>query len=365
MLAWGCPGRHGLAHGKTAWLVTRALMRILGIETSCDETAAAVVEDGHRVLSDVVASQIETHARYGGIVPEVASRQHLLEIVPVLRQALAEAETTLQELDAIAITHGPGLAGSLMVGVNAAKALAYAEGVPLVPVHHLEGHTYAAWLAYDDPASDPGFPLVVLIASGAHTHLVLMTGHGRYEVLGQTRDDAAGEAFDKAARVLGLGYPGGPAIQRTAGDRRPTAKLPRAWLGESLDFSFSGLKTALLHRAQELGVYPAPEAGADPAVVAELSAAFQEAVVDVLAAKAVEATERTGARGLILGGGVSANQRLREECAARSSVPVLVPRPALCTDNGAMIAAAAYYRLTAGENGAAMGLDVSPSLAMA
>ena len=340
-------------------------MRILGIETSCDETAAAVVEDGQRILSDVVASQMETHARFGGIVPEVASRQHLLEIVPVIRQALDQAGTRLDELDAIAVTHGPGLAGSLMVGVNTAKALAYAASVPLVPVNHLEGHAYAAWLAYDDPATDPGFPLVVLIASGAHTHLVLMAGHGRYEVLGQTRDDAAGEAFDKAARILDLGYPGGPAIQRAAEGASPAAKLPRAWLDQSLDFSFSGLKTALLHRAQELGIYPTPEGGADPAVVAGLSAAFQEAVVDVLATKALDATERTGARGLILGGGVSANQRLRAECAARSSVPVLVPAPKLCTDNGAMIAAAAYYRRISGERTSPMGLDASPALVMA
>ena len=184
-------------------------MLILGIESSCDETAAAVVEDGRRVLSDVVSSQVPLHARYGGVVPEVASRQHLLQIVPVIEGALNEAEVTLDDIGAIAVTHGPGLAGALMVGINTAKAIAFARGLPLVGVHHLEGHTYAAWLEFDDPATDPGFPLIILIASGAHTDLILMRGHGDYEVLGRTRDDASGEAFDKAARMLGLGFPGG------------------------------------------------------------------------------------------------------------------------------------------------------------
>ena len=238
-------------------------MLILGIESSCDETAAAVVEDGRRVLSDVVSSQVPLHARYGGVVPEVASRQHLLQIVPVIEGALNEAEVTLDDIGAIAVTHGPGLAGALMVGINTAKAIAFARSLPLVGVHHLEGHTYAAWLEFDDPATDPGFPLIILIASGAHTDLILMRGHGDYEVLGRTRDDASGEAFDKAARMLGLGFPGGPAVQRAAEGVKPTLTLPRAWLRGSLDFSFSGLKTALLHKAQELGVYPEPEGGAD------------------------------------------------------------------------------------------------------
>ena len=338
-------------------------MLVLGIETSCDETAAAVVEDGRRVLSDVVSSQVAIHARYGGVVPEVASRQHLLEIVPVLEGALRQAEVTLDDIDGVAVTCGPGLIGALMVGVNAAKALAYARGLPMVGVHHLEGHTYAAWLEYDDPGVDPGFPLVILIASGAHTDLILMRGHGDYQVLGRTRDDAAGEAFDKAARILGLGFPGGPAIQRVAEGTTPTIRLPRAWLGDSLDFSFSGLKTAVLHRAQELGVYPAPDGGADPAVVAELAAAFQEAVVDVIAAKAAEAVRRHGAKGLVLGGGVSANARLRTECRLRSPVPVLVPAPRLCTDNGSMIGAAGYRRLASGQRHG-LDLDAVPSLAL-
>ncbi len=332
-------------------------MRILGIESSCDETAAAVVEDGQRILSDVVSSQVQLHARYGGVVPEVASRQHLLQIVPVLEQALAEAAVGLDDLDAIAVTYGPGLMGSLMVGVNTAKALAYARGLPLIGVHHLEGHIYAAWLEYEDPATSPGFPLVVLLASGAHTDLILMEDHCRYRVLGRTRDDAAGEAFDKTARVLGLGFPGGPAVQKAAMGVQATAQLPRAWLNHSLDFSFSGLKTALLHRAQEQDIYPTPEGGADSKRVAELASAFQEAVVDVLAAKAVEAVTRHQAKGLILGGGVSANALLRQEVQRRSPVPVLIPSPHLCTDNGAMIGAAAYFR---SRNGSSHGLELDP-----
>ena len=337
-------------------------MLVLGIESSCDETAAAVVEDGRRVRSDVVSSQVALHARYGGVVPEVASRQHLLQIVPVLEGALAQAEVTLDDIDVVAVTNGPGLMGSLMVGVNTAKAIAFARGLPLVGVHHLEGHTYAAWLADVDPAVEPGFPLVVLIASGAHTDLIVMRGHGDYEVVGRTRDDAAGEAFDKAARIMGLGYPGGPVVQRTAEGVTPSFRLPRAWLGDSLDFSFSGLKTAVLHKAQELGVYPAPEGGADRAAVAELAAAFQDAVVDVIATKAIEAVHRYGARGLVLGGGVSANGPLREAC-RRAPVPVIIPAPKLCTDNGSMIGAAGFYRHTRGVV-SAMSLDAVPSLAL-
>lgn len=322
-------------------------MRILAIESSCDETAAAIVEDGHRILSNVIASQFDVHARYGGVVPEVASRQHLLEIVPVVQQALAEAEADWDELTAVAVTYGPGLMGSLMVGLNTAKGLAFARDLPLIGVHHLEGHIYAAWLQYEDPATDPGFPLLVLIASGAHTDLVFMRNHGHYEILGRTRDDAAGEAFDKAARLLGLGFPGGPAIQRASEGVHPALKLPRAWLGKSLDFSFSGVKTALLHRAQERGIYPGQPATAG-SLIAELAAAFQEAVVDVLATKTIWAAERYGARGIVLGGGVSANALLRAEVRRRSRIPVLIPAPQLCTDNAAMIAAAAYYRTSAG-----------------
>lgn len=339
-------------------------MLILGVETSCDETAAAVVEDGRRVLSDKVASQVALHARYGGVVPEVASRQHLLQIAPVIESALSEAEVAMDDLDAVAVTYGPGLAGALMVGLNAAKAVAFARGLPLVGVHHLEGHIYAAWLEFDDPAADPGFPLVALIASGAHTDLILMRGHGDYELLGRTRDDASGEAFDKAARLLGLGFPGGPAVQRAAEGVAPSLQLPRAWLKGSLDFSFSGLKTALLRKAQEMGVYPAPEGGADAEAVAELAAAFQESVVDVISAKAAEAVREHNARGLALGGGVSANGPLRQACRERVPAPVLIPAPRLCTDNGAMIGAAGYQRRAAGD-AHGLDLDVAPSLALA
>jgi N6-L-threonylcarbamoyladenine synthase len=319
-------------------------MLVLGIESSCDETAAAVVEDGRRVLSDVVASQVALHARTGGVVPEVASRQHLLKITPVIQDALAQAGVGFDGIDAIAVTHGPGLMGCLMVGVNAAKALAYARSLPLVGVHHLEAHAHAAWLGPVHPGQAAGFPLVVLIASGAHTDLILMRDHGDYQVLGRTRDDAAGEAFDKAARILGLGYPGGPEIQRIAEGAVPAAPLPRAWLGESLDFSFSGLKTALLHRAQEAGLYPDRPPRPDAGVVAGLAAAFQEAVADVISAKAAEAVRRVGARGLVLGGGVAANALLRQRCLERSPVPVIIPAPRLCTDNGAMVGAAGFYR---------------------
>ena len=350
-------------------------MLVLGIESSCDETAAAVVEDGKRVLSDVVSSQVALHARYGGVVPEVASRQHLLQVVPVLEAALQQAEVTLDDIHAVAVTYGPGLMGALMVGVNTAKGLAYARDLPLVGIHHLEGHIYAAWLEYDDPERDPGFPLIVLIASGAHTELILMRGHGDYEVLGRTRDDAAGEAFDKAARILGLGYPGGPAIQQVAAGVETKMRLPRAWMGDSLDFSFSGLKTAVLHKAQELGLYPAADGPAadgpaadgptaDEGLVAELAAAFQEAVVDVVATKAAEAVRRFDAKGLVLGGGVSANASLRERCGSLSPVPVLIPSPRLCTDNGSMIAAAGYQNFRRGITHE-LKLDAIPSLPIA
>ena len=338
-------------------------MNILGIETSCDETAAAVVRDGRALLSNVVASQVEMHARYGGVVPEVASRQHVLAIAPVVDRALEQAGLGLEELDGIAVTMGPGLAGALLVGVNTAKAIAYARRLPLIGVQHLEGHVYAAWLEYADPAAEPGFPLMCLIASGAHTDLVLMHDHRSFEVLGRTRDDAAGEAFDKAARVLGLGFPGGPEIQRVAASARPSVAFPRAWLGKSLDFSFSGLKTALLHRAQEHGVYPPPPGGPSLELVRGLAAAFQEAVVDVMVAKAVDAVRRHGAKGLLLGGGVAANLHLRNEAERRSPVPLLIPAPRLCTDNGAMIAAAAYFKFRQGGRDS-LDLDAYPSLSM-
>ena len=340
-------------------------MRVLGIETSCDETAVGVVERGTQLLSSVIGSQVDLHARYGGIVPEVASRQHVLAMLPIYREALDRAGVSPRSLDAVAVTVGPGLAGALLVGANFAKGLALALGVPLLGVNHLEGHVYAAWLEEGvDPARDPGFPLVCLLASGGHTDLLLMEEHGRYTLLGATRDDAAGEAFDKAARVLGLGFPGGPEIQRLATTASDAERLPRAWLRGSLDFSFSGVKTAMLHRARALGVEDDGDDGvsAPEGVPAQLAAGFQGAGVDVLVHKTVEAARQCRARGVLLGGGVAANALLREEMARRCPLPVIVPRPVLCTDNGAMVAAAAYFASSPAPVAAAMDQDVTPSL---
>lgn len=335
-------------------------MRILGIETSCDETSAGIVEDGRNVLSNVVASQVELHARYGGIVPEVASRQHILEIAPVIHRAFRQAGRSVGDIDAVAVVYGPGLAGSLLVGVNAAKAIAYARGVPLVPVSHLEAHIYACWLYGPRPDEDPGFPLLCLIVSGGHTDMVLMEGHGRYRLLGRTRDDAAGEAFDKAARVLGLGYPGGPAIQRAAQGARGVETLPRAWIEGTHDFSFSGVKTAVLHRAQALGLYPLPEGQVrDTEAVREIAHAFQESVVDVIVTKTLDAALDLGVKGVVLGGGVVANARLRKVFQERAALPLFIPPLSLCTDNGAMVAACGYFKVERGES-ASLALDVVP-----
>ena len=338
-------------------------MRVLGIETSCDETAAAVIEDGSGILSNVVFSQAQYHARYGGIVPELASRQHMVTVVPAVRQALDESGLELGSLDAIAVTHGPGLAGSLLIGVGAAKGLALAADLPLLGVNHLEGHVYAAWLEDGDPEREIGFPLLCLITSGGHTDLIVMEGHGRYELLGRTRDDAAGEAFDKAARVLGLGFPGGPAIQAAAVDGDGTAeRFPRPDVKRSLDFSFSGLKTAVMRRAESKGIYPpSPERPPDPAEVARIAQAYQESLVEFMVRRTLQAVERCRAKGILLGGGVAANTLLRQEMAERSPVPVVVPRPALCTDNGAMIGAAAFFRLRDGFT-RQWDLDVVPNL---
>ena len=337
-------------------------MIILGIETSCDDTAAAIIEDGRTIRSNVVASQSDIHAEFGGIVPEVASRQHLLTIVPVVRRALEEAQIDLEQLDGIAVTHGPGLAGSLLVGVNAAKGLALSRDLPFLGVNHLEGHIYAAWLEGRDPEVTPGFPLMCLIASGGHTDLVLMRAHGRFTLVGRTRDDAAGEAFDKAARVLGLGFPGGPYIQSaSAMSNGGEARFPRPRVKGGLDFSFSGLKTALLRRAEEKGMYPPPEDGLDQQEVANMAAAFQDAIVDTMVKRTVEAAAIYRAKGVLLGGGVAANSQLRTEMADRSPVEVTVPRPFLCTDNGAMIGAAAYFRLRTGAV-RQWDLDIEPGL---
>ena len=309
-------------------------MRILGIETSCDETAAAVVEDGRYVRSSVVSSQIDLHARFGGVVPEVASRAHVELITAVIADALVEAGVELRELDAVAACHGPGLAGALLVGVSAAKALALTANLPYVGVNHLEAHLYAAWL--EDPTLVP--PLATLIVSGGHTMIVIMEGHGRYQVVGQTVDDAAGEAFDKVARHLGLGYPGGPVIDRLAREGDPKAvRFPRAMPGE-LDFSFAGLKTAVVNHVRRNPEY----------VVADIAASFQEAVVDQLVTKLLAAADEAGAPVLAIGGGVAANSRLRERVAAAAEASgrrSFLPPMALCTDNGAMIAATAWWRL--------------------
>ena len=335
---------------------------VLGIETSCDETAAAVIEDGRTIHANVIASQAEIHSPFGGVVPEVASRQHLLTINAVVRKALEDAGTELRDLDTVAVTYGPGLAGSLLVGVNTAKALAYASGLPFIGVNHLEGHIYAAWLEDVDIDSEPGFPLLCLIVSGGHTDLVLMRGHGDFELIGRTRDDAAGEAFDKGARVLGLGYPGGPPIQKAAeessGGEDP---FPRPRVEGGFDFSFSGLKTALLERARSRGMYPAPDDGLDRSTVSAMADAYQEAIVDSLVTVTVRAVEATGVNGLVLCGGVAANAALRAKMQDRCQVPVIVPRPLLCTDNGAMIGAAAHYRLRDGHI-TEWDLDILPGL---
>ncbi len=319
--------------------------RLLGIETSCDETACAVVEDGRVLLASTVASQMEIHARYGGVYPEVASRQHILSIMPVIEETLAKADLDLSKMDAIAVTRGPGLAGSLVVGVNAAKGLALGLGLPVVGVNHLEGHIYSAWVHNaGEPAPDePHFPLMVLLVSGGHSELDLMTDHLEYQRLGSTLDDAAGEAFDKVARLLGLSYPGGPAIQRSAEEGDGTRfQFPRAWLEGRWDFSFSGLKTAVL---RETKTY---QSKGRSLPVTDLAASFQAAVVDVLYTKTMQAAREFGAREIIVAGGVSANRSLRETFLNQKDFKVHIPPLRLCTDNAAMIAAAGYFRFAMG-----------------
>jgi N6-L-threonylcarbamoyladenine synthase len=345
------------------------MTRILGIETSCDETAVAVVSDGTSVESNVIASQTDLHARYGGVVPEQASRAHVRAILPTLEEALSQSGADWGDIDAIAVTHGPGLAGALLVGVNVAKGLAFARRKPLLGINHLEGHVYANWLETGASAEEPTFPLVALIVSGGHSDLVLSDGHGQYRRLGRTRDDAAGEAFDKVARLLGLGFPGGPLIERAAAEGDPTRfTFPRAWLeADSWDFSFSGLKTAVRHQVRDLGIDPdhaSPEERHERLPVADLAASFQAAVVDVLATKAARAARTFGASRLALGGGVAANRTLLRRVEDIAQLPVLCPEPRLCTDNAAMIAAAGFFRFRAGER-SDLRLDVEPSMAIA
>ncbi len=342
---------------------------ILGIETSCDETAAAVLKDGRFLLSNVVASQIDLHRKYGGVFPEMASRQHVLAIMPVIQQALADAQVGWDDLDAVAVTRGPGLAGSLLVGVNTAKGAAWANQLPLLGINHLEGHIYSNWIEAEGNHPDKVFPILVLIVSGGHTELILMTGHGEYARLGGTIDDAAGEAFDKVARVLGLGYPGGPAIQNAAqnGDDR-AFRFPKARTKNPYDFSFSGLKTAVLRTVQRIEGQDlsssrklTPGEHLPEQVVADLAASFQRALVDALVEKTVRAAESLEVTEICVCGGVSANAALREAMRARAPIPVSIPPIYLCTDNAAMIAAAGHFRFLRGER-AGLDMDVIPNL---
>lgn len=328
---------------------------VLGIETSCDETSAAVVRGGDQVLSNVVASQVAIHAEFGGVVPEIASRAHLESLRPVIRTALKEAGTDLKAIDAIAVTSGPGLAGALLVGLAGAKALALALSVPLVAVSHLEGHLFASLIE----GEDVDLPAIALLVSGGHTMLVVIKAWGDYLIIGSTLDDAAGEAFDKIGRYLGLGFPGGPAIERAARDGNPAAYvLPRAMLNDGYDFSFSGLKTAVIK------VVKAEHYAGREISIPDLSASFQEAIADVLAAKAVRAACDFKSSNVLVGGGVAANGRLRArlaELADAHGVRCLVSPPWLCTDNAAMIAVAGAFRLGAGE-ASPLSIGVDPSM---
>ena len=326
-------------------------MKILGIDTSCDDTACAVVEDGERILSNVVSSQDRLHERFGGVVPEVACRSHIESILPVMQQAADDAGTDFGSIDAVAVTTTPGLIGALLIGVTAAKAASWALDVPLLAVDHLEAHIYGAWLSGEEPA----LPAVSLVVSGGHTSLFLTEGPLSHKPLGATTDDAAGEAFDKVASILKLGYPGGPAIERAAAHGNPRAvELPRAWLDrDSLDFSFSGIKTAVLYHCvgQNASKEDIARVTYSPGFVADVAASFQEAVVDVLVGKTLMAAERTGAGGVILGGGVGANTVLRKRLSKKASargLRVCAAPGELCGDNGAIVAGLAFHLHRAG-----------------
>lgn len=365
-------------------------VRILAIETSCDETAAAVIDDGRFIRSNIVASQIDLHAAHGGVFPELASRAHVEAIGAVIARAMAEASAAWDSLSAVAVTRGPGLPGSLVVGVNAAKGICLARGLPLIGVNHLEGHLYSHWLETSLSGGRTGweFPLIGLIVSGGHTELTLMREHGQYELLGHTVDDAAGEAFDKVARLMGLGYPGGPAIERMSQTGNPSAfrfgkpkinprrrrtgpqsDLPRPYRENALyDFSFSGVKTAALQIVRERSESPSlVPAGGDPLArvpVADLAASFQAAVVDWLVEKALRAAADFSARAILVGGGVSANKLLRQRMALAAEaarLPVSFPPLPLCVDNAAMIGAAAYHAFKRGERNG-LDMDVEPEL---
>ena len=331
------------------------MTRILAIETSCDETAAAVIADGTQILSSVVASQSDLHARYGGVFPEVASRQHVEVIHAVVEEAMRAAHLGFDDLDCVAVTRGPGLVGSLLVGVNMAKGLAVSRNLPLLGINHIEGHIYSLWLTEDAPHIR--FPLVTLVVSGGHTDLFLMTDHGHYQLLGATLDDAAGEAFDKVGRLLGLPYPGGPAIDKASEHGSPTTfRFPRAVMDveHGYDFSFSGLKTAVMRQA---GQYHSTET----MPVADIAAGFQAAVVESLMEKTAAAAEEFGATAVHIAGGVSANRALRAAMRARLEIPVRFPPMALCTDNAAMIGAAAHFNFIRGRRDS-LDMDVTPNL---
>jgi N6-L-threonylcarbamoyladenine synthase len=337
---------------------------ILGIETSCDETAAAVVEDGRRTLSSIVSSQVAVHAPYGGVVPELASRHHIENICPVIEAALAEAKVSLGDLEAVAVTQGPGLVGSLLVGVQAAKALALVHRKPPVPVHHVAGHVQAAFLAHGEIP----LPALALVVSGGHTSLYTVPEEGVHRLLGRTRDDAAGEAFDKVAKLLGLGYPGGPAIDRLsegANDRAVEFTIARIKDGTA-DFSFSGIKTAVLLHVRREGIAPADDPGDVPREIRDLVASFQRAVVTALVRGLEKGAKAHWPRSLIVTGGVAANSRLRRESAAaaeRLGLPFFVPPLSLTTDNAAMIAAAGFVNLRRGRRGG-WDLNAEPNLAL-
>ncbi|MCZ2740068.1 tRNA (adenosine(37)-N6)-threonylcarbamoyltransferase complex transferase subunit TsaD [Bacillus safensis] len=328
---------------------------ILGIETSCDETAASIVKNGKEIVANVVASQIDSHKRFGGVVPEIASRHHVEQVTIVLEEVMTQAGMSFKDLDAIAVTEGPGLVGALLIGVNAAKALSFAHQIPLVGVHHIAGHIYANQLV-----DELEFPCLALVVSGGHTELVLMKEHGSFEVIGETLDDAAGEAYDKVARTMGLPYPGGPHIDRLAHEGEPTIKLPRAWLEEgSYHFSFSGLKSAVintLHNASQKGETIAPE---------NLAASFQASVIEVLVGKTLKAAEAYGVKQVVLAGGVAANKGLREALTSAFTklpdVKVIIPPLSLCTDNAAMIAAAGTIAFEKGIRGD-MAMNGQPGL---
>lgn len=337
--------------------VTERDVLILGVETSCDETAAAIVANGHKLLANQVASQMEIHQLFGGVVPEVASRRHVESITLVVEEALKEAGVTMEDLTAVAVTQGPGLVGALLVGLEAAKALAWAHGLPLIGVHHLAGHIYANQLI-----DSFLFPNLSLIVSGGHTELVLMREHGSFQVLGQTRDDAAGEAYDKVARALGLPYPGGPEIDRLAKEGKESIPFPRAWLEPgSYDFSFSGLKSAVLNYLNQ-----ADQKG-EAINKADVAASFQASVVEVLVTKTMQAAKAYDVRQVLLAGGVAANSALRAQLAEacrKENLPLLIPPIWLCTDNAAMIACAGYYLYQQGKE-APLNLNASASLALA